>query len=33
LFVCEKPKMASVKIEGVDEKLRSEMIEITLPNN
>jgi hypothetical protein len=31
--VCTKPKMTSVKVEGVDEKDRPDLLEITLPGN
>ena len=29
LFVCKKPKMTSVKVEEIDEKLRDDMLEVT----
>jgi hypothetical protein len=34
LWVCKKPKMTSIKIEGVDDKYRTDLKEInTIPGN
>jgi hypothetical protein len=34
LYVCKKSKLTSVKVEGVDEKDRTDLIEVnTIPGN
>lgn len=34
LYVCKKPKLSSVKIEGEDEKDRPDLVEVnTIPGN